>query len=177
MILDRLRAGPKAVRSIAGTLYDGAVAQARAPILYGSMGVADTPEGRFEALTLHVILLIDRLNAGGRDCASTGQAVFDIYIRQLDGALREMGVGDLAVGRKMRKLGQAFYGRARAFSDAFSLLPDQALLREVIGRTLLEERLEADPLLLADYVLRCREFMSAYLLDDLLAGSLQWPRP
>src|ERR1700722_5951612 len=96
----------------ARALHDGAVAQARAPALYAAMGAPDTTEGRFELLVLHLVLLIERLEHDGEQAAS--QAVFDVFVSDLDGALREMGVGDLAVPRRMKNLIAIFYGRARA---------------------------------------------------------------
>jgi cytochrome b pre-mRNA-processing protein 3 len=174
MILDRLL--PKSPAALAARrLYDGAVVQARARPLYASMGVADTPEGRFEALTLHVLLLLDRLKGEGREGDLAGQRLFDAYIGDLDGALREMGVGDLAVGGKMKKLAAAFYGRAAALEAAFDRLPDRAPLGEAIGRTLLEERIGADAAPLAAYVCECRSHLSGQSAGDLLAGLVSWP--
>lgn len=177
MILDRLR--PKASIGAQGAqrLYLGAVAQSRAPALYALLGIADSPEGRFELLTLHVLLLIDRLKADGREGASIGQRIFDTYISDLDGALREMGVGDLSVGRKMKNLGQAFYGRAAVLNAAFASLPDQAPLRQAVSRTLLEERADADPAPLAIYVQECRAALAAQPTADLHAGLAAWPAP
>ena len=177
MILDRLRPKSSAAALAVRRLYDRAVVQARARPLYASMGVADTPEGRFEALTLHVLLLLDRLKGEGREGALAGQRLFDAYIGDLDGALREMGVGDLGVGGKMKRLGAAFYGRAAALEAAFDRLPDEAPLREAIGRTLLEERIGADAAPLASYVCECRSHLSGQSTDDLLAGVASWPSP
>jgi cytochrome b pre-mRNA-processing protein 3 len=177
MILDRLRPKTSAAALATRRLYDGAVAQARARPLYASMGLADTPEGRFEALTLHVLLLLDRLKREGREGALAGQRLFDAYVGDLDGALREMGVGDLAVGGKMKKLGAAFYGRATALEAAFGRLPDRALLGEAIGRTMLEERIGADAAPLASYVCECRAHLSGQSAGDLLAGVASWPAP
>src|SRR5689334_16549162 len=95
---------PRPTREMGKALYQSAVAQARSPELYARLGVPDTVEGRFEAYSLHVILLIDRLYREGEQAAETSQALFDAFTTSLDSALREMGVGDLSVGKKMRKL-------------------------------------------------------------------------
>src|SRR5271165_2884114 len=121
------------------------------------MGAPDTVEGRFELLTLHVILLIDRLKDGPPEAAAIRQLLFDVYVSNLDGALREMGVGDLAVGKRMRKLGEAFYGRARACEAAFSALPDTRPLEAALTRTVYGATPDAEPSALADYIRRCRE--------------------
>jgi cytochrome b pre-mRNA-processing protein 3 len=176
MILARLGARRPA-KSAGHTLYQGAVKQARAPALYAIMGAPDTVEGRFELLTLHVILLVDRLTQAGEEAQASRQALFDAYVSNLDGALREMGVGDLAVGKRMKALGKAFYGRAAAYQEAFAALPGRALLEDLIARTILEGVADHPPDLLASYVLACREALAAQGADRLLAGDTPWPAP
>ncbi len=155
-------------------LYQTAVIQSRRPALYAEMGAPDSVEGRFELLTLHVILLIDRL-AGDTDAAATRQALFDVFLSDLDGALREMGVGDLAVGKRMKKLGQIFYGRARAYDAAFSDLPDVSRLEALCARTILAGLDGADPEGLAAYAARQRGQLAALETAGLLSGELTWP--
>jgi cytochrome b pre-mRNA-processing protein 3 len=172
------RAGEKRVGAIARRLYDTAVAQGRQSALYATMGAPDTVEGRFEILTLHVILLLERLKAtGDRDRDRLAQALFDVYLSDLDGALREMSVGDLAVGKRMRKLGEAFYGRARAYGDAFVALPDLGALEALIARTVLDDPGGGDAHPLAMYVARAREGLAANDTAALLGGSAAWPTP
>ena len=176
MILGR-RAGGKAPGSIARRLYDTAVAQGRQPTLYATMGAPDTVEGRFEILTLHVILLLDRLKSDNRQGDGLGQALFDVYLSDLDGAMREMGVGDLAVGKRMGKLGEAFYGRAKAYGEAFAALPDLESLEAVVMRTVLDDVAGGDPHPLATYIARARQTLAANEADTLLGGSAAWPTP
>lgn len=176
MILDRLL-GKTPARSAVRALYDGAVSQGREPALYERMGAPDTVEGRFEILTLHVILLIDRLDRLEPAEAHARQALFDVYVHDLDGALREMGVGDLAVGKRMRKLGEAFYGRARAYETAFEALPDQTPLRALIARTVLDGAARSDPAALAAYVALCRAALADCETAALVAGAARWPAP
>ena len=157
-------------------LYRQAERQARAEVFYARMGVPDTVAGRFELLTLHVILLIDRLKAE-RSAVDDRQALFDAYLSNLDGALREMGVGDLSVGKRMRKLGEAFYGRAKAYEDAFAALPDLAALEEVVGRTALAGAGEDPVRDLATYVARCRASLSDRATEDILSAAPAWAIP
>src|ERR1700712_1033064 len=112
------------------------------------MAAPDTMEGRFELYSLHVILLVLRLKGLGVDAAAAGQALFDAYLLSLDIALREMGIGDLSVGKKMKKLGRAFYGRVQSWDEAFGDSPAEAAL---IARTVYEETPGADPAPLAAY--------------------------
>ena len=95
----------------------------------------------------------------------------------LDGALREMSVGDLAVGKRMKNLARAFYGRALAYDDAFQALPDRSMLADVVTRTILEGDLAADPAPMADYIARRRESLAAWETDALLEGRAGWPAP
>jgi cytochrome b pre-mRNA-processing protein 3 len=158
-------------------LCAAATAYARNPAFYLRMGAPDTVEGRFELLTLHVVLLIDRLGAAPGPAADARQRLFDAYVSNLDGALREMGVGDLSVGKRMKRLGEAFYGRAQAYDDAFRVLPDTTALRDLIVRTALRDTPGADPALLTDYVIRCRESLARAALDEILSGEPAWAAP
>ncbi|MGE5566326.1 MAG: ubiquinol-cytochrome C chaperone family protein [Parcubacteria group bacterium] len=171
MFLDRLFR-PRPAKAAGGELYLQAAAQARRSALYLAMHVPDTREGRFELYTLHVILLVERLKGQGEQAAETSQAVFDAYVRGLDDAFRELGVGDMSVGKKVKKLGQAFYGRLRAYDAAFATLPCRKELEAVIGRTIGDG---ADAVALADYVLGARDHLAAQPLDQLLSGSVTWP--
>ena len=176
MILDRFL-GAKPAAGPARGLYVGAVSRGREPALYERMGAPDTVEGRFEILTLHLILLIDRLDRHEPAEAHARQALFDVYVHDLDGALREMGVGDLAVGKRMRRLAEAFYGRAKAYEAAFESLPDQTQLRALIARTVLDGAVDADPTALAAYVALCRVALADCEAASLVAGAARWPTP
>lgn len=155
-------------------LYAAASAQARQPSFYLA-GVPDTPTGRFELYTLHVVLVLHRLKGQGEEAAEVGQALFAAYVANLDLALRELGVGDLSVGKKMRRLGEAFYGRVKAYDTALGDLPDLEPLRELIARTMLAD---ADPGLaapMAAYVSRATASLAALPMDEVLAARLTWP--
>lgn len=158
------------------TLYAAAALQARRPAFYRDLGVADTVEGRFELYSLHVALILIRLRGQGQIAADTAQHLFDAYVRSLDDALREMGVSDVGVGRKMKGLGQAFYGRLKAYEEAISRLPDAAALEALLGRTALEGRPGRAAGLLADYVSRAAADLSGQPLEALTEGRVAWPQ-
>lgn len=103
----------------AQALYGEAVRQARTPAFYVALGVADRIDARFELYTLHVALLVERLRAEGERGVEVGQKLFDDYVSALDDSLRELGVGDLSVAKKMRRLGEALYGRMSVYRAAF----------------------------------------------------------
>src|SRR5580698_3554415 len=96
---------PRPAVAAGRALFKGLSAQARQPDLYLRAGAPDTVEGRFELYVLHLVLLLHRLKGEGPQAAETAQAVFDAFLKNLDEGLRDMGVGDLSVGKKMRKLG------------------------------------------------------------------------
>src|SRR5262249_2001420 len=130
---------PHPTREVGDALYASVVEQSRIPALYEAYGAPDTVEGRFEVYSLHVVLLLDRLSEPGEQVRATSRARFETYVKALDHALREMGVGDLSVGKKMRKLGEAFFGRAKNYHAAFAALPDATPLSELLGRTVYAE--------------------------------------
>ena len=144
-------------REVARRLYDRAVRLSREPRFYADLGVADTVDGRFELLTVAVLLIVARLAGEGQEAERARQALFDLYLRNLDGALREMGVGDLAVPKRMKSIGKLFYGRAKAFDEAFAALPDRAPLEDLVGRTLLVGAAGVDPAPLATAIVAERQ--------------------
>lgn len=117
----------------AETLYRAAVAQARHPAFYTELGVPDTQDGRLELLQLHVILLLRRLQRGGAEGQALGQALFDVFFRDLDRSLREGGVGDISVGKWVKKIGQQFYARATALEPALESDDAPALEEAVVA--------------------------------------------
>ncbi len=116
-------------------LYGAAVAAARAPAWFGpGFGVPDTLDGRFDLVGLHAALLIRRLRRDpDRRGPALAQAVFDAMFADMDRSLREMGVGDLSVGARVRRMWEAFHGRAKAYETALSA-GDGAALAEALAR-------------------------------------------
>ena len=104
----------------ASALYAAAVEQARAPALYADLGAPDTIEGRFEQVTLHVYLILRRLKGGDQAAKRAAQKLFDVMFQNMDDSLRELGVGDLSIGKKIRKMAENFYGRVGAYEDALA---------------------------------------------------------
>src|SRR5262245_49428922 len=99
-------------------LYGTIVARARAPAFYQLYGVPDTVNGRLEMVMLHTVLFLRRLEGEIGPIRQLGQSLFDQFCRDMDANMREMGVGDLAVPRRMRRIGEAFYGRRAVYRTA-----------------------------------------------------------
>ena len=129
--------GKAAVADPARDLYDEIVRQSRQPGFYQVGGVPDTVDGRFELIALHVFLVLHRLkNEGSGDAGDLGQAVFDIFVQDMDASLREMGAGDLGVGKRVKAMIRGLYGRINAYEAALGDGPDsleQALQRNLFG--------------------------------------------
>lgn len=176
MLLDRLFR-PRPALASGRSLYGHAVAQARVPALYSQLGAPDSVEGRFELYSLHVVLLLDRLRGHGEAAADASQALFDTYVKSLDHALREMGVGDLSVGRKMRKLGEAFYGRCKSYEAAFEALPDEGPLQALLARTVYADVDAAPARGLGAYVMSQRASLAAQPLEAIVGGEVAWAAP
>ena len=155
-------------------LYAATVAQARTPMLYADLGAPDTPEGRFELYSLHVYLVLERLKDQGEAAAETAQGLFDTYVSALDNTLRELGVGDLSVGKRMRKLGEAFFGRIKSYEAALPKLPDTAELEALLARTVYAGTDAAKAPDLAAYVVARRRALADQALERLLAGDVTW---
>jgi cytochrome b pre-mRNA-processing protein 3 len=122
------RPGRRAGHERAGfLLYGAAVAAAREPYFYAVQGVPDTLDGRFDLIGLHGFLLIHRLRFLPEPGPALAQAVFDAMFSDMDTALREMGVGDLSVGRRVRAMWEAFHGRALVYQAALDSQDAEAL--------------------------------------------------
>jgi cytochrome b pre-mRNA-processing protein 3 len=131
-LLARFRPDPFA--ELARDLYAAVVAQARRPELYRDMGVPDSLDGRFDLVVLHAFLAMRRLKAAGRDGRQLSQHLFDVLMADMDASLRELGVADIGVAKRVRAMVAAFYGRVAAYDSA--LAGDEAALEEALRRNL-----------------------------------------
>jgi cytochrome b pre-mRNA-processing protein 3 len=161
-------------RRCAEALYRSAAEQARAPTFFRALGVPDTVDGRFDLLVLHVFLLLRRLRREGEAGRRLGQRLFDTMFDHFDQALREMGVGDLGVGRRIKAMGQAIYGRAAAYDRALETGQSalgSALARNLFAQTPTQTALGA----LTGYVLCAERLLAAQPAAALLKGRAVFP--
>ena len=165
-------------RNAARMLYDHAVAQARQPAFYAGCGVPDTVDGRFDMISLHVYLLLHRFRSNVEVAGETAQSLFDTMFEDMDHGLREMGAGDLGVGRRVKAMARAFYGRIKAY-DAALEEGDDALglaLRRNLYRDCEPDAAEVTAL--AGYVRRETAAIAGRPLAELLAGRVEFsPAP
>ena len=116
MILSLFRKNP--VREPVYAVYRSIVAQSRQPRFYADWGVPDTVTGRFDMISLHLALLFRRLRTEDAQARAFSQSVFDLFFKDMDGSLRELGAGDLAVPKKIQKMGGLFYGLLQNVAEA-----------------------------------------------------------
>ena len=167
---------------LADAAYAAIVAQARQPVFYAALGVPDAPEGRFRMAGLHVILLLDALMAGQdgiagpeEERAALARAVQEKFFDELDASLREMGVSDLAVPKRMRRLADAFFAQLKAVRAALAE-DDAAALQEALARHIYAETDTAgDAAALVAYVAAARAALAGTPLEQIRAGDIPWP--
>jgi len=163
---------PDPAMAIARRLYEAVVAQARQPVFFAEWEVPDTVDGRFETVTLHMHLLLRRLKDGGPEATSLAQALFDVMFADMDASLREMGAGDLGVGRRVKQMATGFYGRVAAY-DA-GLAGGAAVLAAALRRNLFgtvspsPESLAA----MAHYVTRAAAALARQPLERIAGGTV-----
>ncbi|MAM67430.1 MAG: hypothetical protein CMM12_01590 [Rhodospirillaceae bacterium] len=117
-------------------IYQIAVDQARTSDLYEKYGVPDTVDGRFEMVTLHIFLVLRRLKGAKSPGRDISQALFDYMFEDMDLSLREMGAGDMGVGKRVKAMVQAFYGRVASYEEGLAAKGDvlaKAIERNVFG--------------------------------------------
>lgn len=158
----------------ATAIYGALVAQARAPGFYRALGVPDTPEGRFEMIALHAFLVLNRLKRP--DTARTagdgelGQALFDLMFTDMDRNLREMGIGDLGVAKRVKALARGFYGRIAAYDRG---LEDGEGLEEALVRNVYGGRAPGGAAVaLAAYTMASLGTLRRLSLEDIRSGTL-----
>jgi cytochrome b pre-mRNA-processing protein 3 len=174
MIFQLLRGGRR--RQTIDALYGAIVAQARHPVFYRDFGVPDTVDGRFEMIVLHIVLFVRRVRSESEDIRALGQEVFDRFCADMDHTLREMGVGDLAVPKRMKGIGEAFYGRAQTYDRALDG-DDTEAVAATLARNVFATHEPPGVRQLAAYVAAAERRLAAQDRSGVAAGSLDFPAP
>ncbi|PWS36361.1 ubiquinol-cytochrome C chaperone [Falsiroseomonas bella] len=157
-------------------LYGAAVGAARQPVFFAELGVPDTLDGRFDLVALHTGLLVCRIardpDPRAKDLA---QAVFDAMFADMDVNLREMGVGDLAVGKRVKRMWEAFHGRAQAYEAALRT-GDEAGLAGALARNVWRgEPPEGSAPRLAAIAVAADAALDRVPFAELVAGRVDFP--
>lgn len=157
-------------------LYGAAVAAARDPAWYLELGVPDTLDGRFDMVALFTFLLIDRCrDEPGEAPPELAQAVFDAMFSDMDQNLRQMGVADLGVGRRVKTMWEAFHGRATAYRQALDEEGDAGLAEALARNVWRSAAPVADAARLAVAVRRARTALAGQDFAALRRGEARFP--
>jgi cytochrome b pre-mRNA-processing protein 3 len=167
------RPRPPARGATIEAIYGMIVAQARLPQFYLRFRVPDTVDGRFDMVVLHLWMILTRLRAEG--AVVEAQDLFDRFCDDMDANLREMGVGDLAVPKRMKSFGEAFYGRSTAYDAA--VVAGEGEMRAALARNVLASDDPAAAAPLAGYVTRVVRDVASIDSAALLSGAWRFPSP
>ncbi|HTH16246.1 MAG TPA: ubiquinol-cytochrome C chaperone family protein [Magnetospirillum sp.] len=162
----------------ASDLYLAAVNQARQPVFYTDYGVPDSLEGRFDMIILHVWMVLRRLGRQDGEAGHTlGQATVELMFADMDRNLREMGVTDLRVGKRVLNMAEAFYGRAGAYDKA--LADGEEALAAALTRNLYQsvDPVPQHPAAMAAYVRDQLSNLDTQAVADLLDGKVTFQTP
>jgi cytochrome b pre-mRNA-processing protein 3 len=125
--------GDKNLEGATHRIYTSIVEQSRQPGFYLNCGVSDTPDGRFDLIVIHAFLVLRLLKNETGNSTDLAQSIFDLMFADMDQNLREMGAGDMGVGKKIKAMAEAFYGRVKAYEDG---LTGEASLEDALQRNL-----------------------------------------
>ena len=154
-------------------LYEAIVAQSRQTQFYAEWGVPDTVTGRFDMISLHIALTLRRLKREGAGAAEFSQALFDLFFKDMDRSLREMGVGDISVPKRIEKMGSLFYGLVDGLGDALNSDEQDALEAFVLRNFLPADRPDAADAFAA-YIRRQIAWLDSLPAAGIMNGTLTW---
>ena len=169
--------GLNSAREAVDIAYRRVVEQARQTVFFADYGVPDTLDGRFELICLHAFLYLHRLKVDRPEATPFCQIFFDRMFADFDRSLREMGVGDLSVGKHVKRMARAFFGRILSYEAG--LAGDDSVLAAALGRnvfgTVSAPESAADDM--ATYVRRAVRALRSQSAADLLAGDISFEVP
>ncbi len=164
-------------RDITDALYDSIVAAARQPELYSAWNVPDTPLGRFEMLSLHMFLLQHRLRSESGTLREMAQVLIDQFFGEVDHSLRELGIGDMGIPKRMKKLARMYYGRTVSYANALEQ-GDGAALAAALARNVRPEASEwPEATALAAYVQEACRMLAGIGVEEIRGGRIAFPAP
>ncbi len=150
----------------AEALYAAIVAAARQQKFYAQWNVPDTVDGRFDMITLHMFAVLNRLRE--QPGLKISQDLVDVFFADMDSALREMGVGDLTVGKKVRKMAESFYGRLDAYRT--TLAQPEPALSQAIARNVFAESPVTHAETLAKWLRKNVEQLASQPIEQIAQG-------
>jgi len=162
-------------RAITEALYAQIVAAARQTVFYSHWNVPDTPLGRFEMLSLHMFLFQHRLRGEEGVALEVAQVLIDEFFLDVEHSLRELGVGDVGVPKRMKRLAKMFYGRTAAYDDALERRDGDALAAALARNVRPDAGAWPQALPLASYVIDAARQLEAQPSESILSGTVVFP--
>lgn len=160
---------------IGRTLYDSIVAQSRSEAFYRALCVPDTIEGRFELIVLHMYLVLERLRNGGKAGDALSRALIEAFVADMDGSMREMGISDLGVPRRVKRAAAALFERSGTYAAAVKGEADTlpaALAEHILDQSsAAPERAQR----LAAYTREAAASLRGQASSAVLAGRVEFP--
>ena len=162
-------------KTAAYLLYHTLVTQARNSVFYTELGVDDTVDGRFDMILLHIFIVMHRLRGEGGATEGLARALQEVMIDDMDRNLREMGVGDMSVGKHVKDMGTAWFGRDKAYGEALQSDDPVAALEDVVHRNVFrgDTRKSAEPI--ANYIVRSVDVLAHSPVQALAKGNIIFP--
>lgn len=163
-------------REVTDSLYEAIVASARQPAFYSQWDVPDTPIGRYEMLSIHMFLFLQRASSGSDALVHLSQDLTDEFFKDVDHSLRELGIGDAGVPKRMKKLAKMFYGRADSYARALAA-EDKEALEAALSRNIMPQRDTPWPQVghLASYIERATKSLASQEDSEFLSGRINFP--
>jgi len=159
----------------ADKLYGAIVTQARSGHIYTSLGVPDTPAGRFEIVVLHLFLVMERLSSDPEIGQVLPRLVVERFVSDVDDSLRELGTGDLAVPKKVRRAAAGLYERATAYRAAISVGDEKALAQLLASYVFMAEGADWRSDALASYTIRAMAKLARRDVSEINSGKIAFP--
>lgn len=160
----------------AGNLYGAVVAQARQPSFYAGFDIPDTLEGRYEMIVLHLFLVLERLRQAAPDDTNLSRVLIERFVTDMDDCMREIGVGDFTVPKRVKKAAAVLYKRADAYRDALEAGSDaldaafQEMFRELPAEAIRTREL-------SQYVSAATEALNRQDLQQIVRDGPAFPIP
>jgi len=163
----------KANQALVGRQYAEITRGARSPVFYEAMGVPDTVMGRFEMIAIHLILYLRRTGPAGAATKGLAQDIVDAFFEDVDHSIRELGIGDTSVPKRMKKLARMFYGRVESYGQALDA-GDRVGLVEALKRNIHPEQADIAPSTqaLSDWMINTAQMLEDVSEETMAAGKL-----
>lgn len=171
-LLKSIFLGKKRSKDIPEALHMAIMEQSLQPCFFGQGKIEDSFAGRFEVVTLHSALVFRRLREMGEAGNGLAQETFNELFSGFDDALREIGTGDLKVGKKVRVIGESFYGRAKAYDDAVSANDDSQMAQAILRNTNVSDNFAQ---ILANYANQAAVLFDNQQEESMLTAKIKWP--